>query len=316
MQIEGLMQIAPDELQGTAPPSRARPRAVALGPALPHQLLTLPGDYAALPVAGMPRVAKRETVAFKNTSSTVSVVMTPGLVAEIEVVPQRFYLDMPGNGFGAAGASSLGAGVSYPCVRRSESVSVRWRGFAPASMKPGSLLFSELRGELDPVTCVVDASTRLDVRAEALIPKTLYAFRRCDSHCDPGLESERLETLTLVAPPSSFVLASDARPDEMTNPHVGTFTIVEVPVAPDRAASGTIRLPIGAFERLPRSAPGASPRLLGASGLEVDVEVVGPTAGGDPPSLALHVSALVEPQLRTGTPAPLNPGRLRGFNAP
>jgi hypothetical protein len=308
--------IANEELLGTAAPPRARPRAVVQGPAVPRQLVTLQRDYAAVPIAGTPVVAKGETVAFKETSTSVAVVMARGLVSEIEVGPHRFFLNMAGNGFTGATGTSLGAGARFLCVG-TPPTTARWRGFVPAGLKAGSLDFSELRGELDPFTCVAEATTRLDVRASALIPQTLYAFRRCDGRCDEGFGAERLETLTLVAPPSSFVLASDAKPDDMTNPHVGTFTVLEIPVAPDRAASGTIRLPISAFARLTTLSPGVSlGSVVGASGIELDVEVVGPTPRGDAPTLSVHVSALVEPTPSPGAPAPLNTARLRGFRAP
>jgi hypothetical protein len=305
-----------EELQGTAPPSRARPRAAVEGPRVPHQLLTLPLDYAALPAAETPRVAKGETVAFKETSTSVAVVMARGLVSEVEVGPNRYFLNMAGNGFASPGSSNLLDGARFPCAQ-TQPAAARWRGFVPAGMKPGSLDFSELRGKLDPVTCVVEASTRVDVRAAALVPKTLYAFRRCDARCDDAFGRERLETLTVVAPSSSFVLASDAKPDDMINPHVGSFTVVEIPVAAGRAASARIRLPISLFERFRALAPGASrENVLGASGLEIDVEVVGSTSPAEGPSLTLHVSALVEPAPRPDPAQPLDPRRLRGFRVP
>jgi hypothetical protein len=309
------MEIVLDELRGLAPPERPGPREVVLGPEVRQQMFASELSYNTLPLANSPVTASGETVKFTETHSNVAIVMSPGLVSEIEIGSIRFFLSMAGNPFGG-GAPATGEGARFSCVQGIVGTAVRWRGFRPATVSPESLGYAEFFGTLDRTGCVAVAYTRLEVRATALVPRTLYAFRRCISHCEVGLESERREILTVVAPPSSFVLASDAPPNEMTQPHVGSFTIVEIPVEQSRAASASIRLPVSSEKALRAIAPDPPAfSVLGASGLLVDVEVMGPS-GDQQASLSLHVSTLVEPPPKSAAPGTLNPRSVRGFGTP
>jgi hypothetical protein len=271
-----------------------------------RQLLTLARDYAALPLAGSPVYTRGERVKIDELPDSVAISVSTARVTELEIGTYRFFLDMTGNPFGYT-AGLLGT-PGHPCAGRT-ALPVRWRGFTPTSVTSDSLVFSELTGELDWRACTVESKTRLDARAAALIPRTLYAFRRGDAACEGGWSVDRRETLTVIAPPSEFVLASDAAPDDMTNAHVGSFAVSEIPVAPDRATSTSIVLSVAAFEQLPAAERrGVTPP--GASGVEikVDVEVLGPSPDDAAPLLTLHLSARAasawEAHLRTPNGSP------------
>lgn len=269
--------------------ARAGARAPTQGPALPRQLLSLSRDYASLTLAGRPVSTRGERLRIEEPPDSLAITVSRARVTEVEIGPHRWFLNMPGNPFGYE-RGLLGTPI-HPCEEKT-ALPARWRGFAPASVTAETLVFSELRGELDPAACGVEARTRLDVRAVALVPRTLYAFRRCDEPCATLWSAGRRETLTLVAPPSEFVLAADATPDDMTNPHVGSFSVVEIPVASQRATSATVVLPAFALGSLSESERGAV-TAVGASDLEVDVEVLGPSSD-DAPSLTLHVATLAD----------------------
>jgi hypothetical protein len=215
------------------------------------------------------------------------ITLSKARVTELRVGDERFLFDAPGNPFGYS--PGLVGTSGAPCS--DQPVPVRWRGFTPSSVTPASLLFSEVVGEFDPRACTAESRTRLDVRAEALIPGTLYAYRRCNDLCDPQADGTQRETLTVIAPPSGFALGSDGTVQEMTASHANSFSIVEIPVSPNHAASGTFALSIAAFERLPASERRMAtvPPAVGVE-IKIDVEVLGPSADDPAPSLTLHLS--------------------------
>jgi hypothetical protein len=280
---------AEDAQSENATAARAGGRLPLQGAPVPRQLLTLSRDYASLTLASPPVSTRGERLRIEEPPDRLAITVSRARVTEVEIGPHRWFLNVPGNPFGYA-RGLLGT-PTHPCEEKA-ALPARWRGFSPASVTSETLVFTELRGELDPAACGVEARTRLDVRAVALVPRTLYAFRRCEEACAMGWSAGRRETLTLVAPPSEFVLAADATPDDMTNPHVGSFSVVEIPVASERATSATVVLPTAALERLTESER-RGVTALGASGLELDVELLGPSSN-EAPSLTLHLAALAD----------------------
>jgi hypothetical protein len=266
---------------------------------VPRQLLSLSRDYASLTLAGRPVSSPGERLGFEESEYRLAITVSRARVTEVEVGPHRWFLNMPGNPFGYE-RGLLGT-PTHPCEEKT-ALPARWRGFAPASVTSSTLVFTELRGELDPAACGVEARTRVDVRAVALVPHMLYAFRRCEEPCSKLWSAGRRETLTLVAPPSVFVLAAEAAPDQMREPHVGSFSVIEIPVASERATSATIVLPLATLDRLAESERGGV-TALGAWGLEIDVEVLGPSSD-EAPALTLHLAALSDSLLRAAPSTP------------
>ncbi|NUP07492.1 MAG: hypothetical protein HOW73_15695 [Polyangiaceae bacterium] len=122
-----------------------------------------------------------------------------------------------------------------PCLGGEGTLELEWDGLVPGSWSDTSLEYVRFQGEFRFSGCtgIVKRSGR--VRAKAVIPSFLYAFRSCREACD-GSGDKGEDRVELLAPPSHWMASSVPVP-EQTHPQVGTHTLVSVPLV--RGGSGT-----------------------------------------------------------------------------
>lgn len=238
---------------------------------LPVDVARLTVDLSELPLGGETTAAAGERVQVSSDLREVSMVQSTGLISEIEVQGTRLYTHARTSPFIGSPVmlTPMSASLEGLC-HELRPATIRWRGFRAATASADALDFVELRGPYDPIRCTAAAATRREARARALVPGVLYAFRSCAAHCDPGAELERQETLTLIGPPARMMLESSAELDDVTSPHVGTFSIAELDVCASSIGTVSLNLPLEALRGAVDEAV-----LLGASGARLDVEVRG-----------------------------------------
>ena len=132
-------------------------------------------------------------------------------------------------------------------------------------------------------------------RAVALVPGTVYAFRRCEEGCDlPFGAALRVESLTLIAPSARWVATSSGLPSEPENPEA-PFAFSSTRVAPNGSATVGITL----FDAEHGSDPSKAERnpIDGDNPIRhrtYTVDVVWPA--GSPPEAMLYRGELVVPR--------------------
>ncbi|NUP11686.1 MAG: hypothetical protein HOW73_37040 [Polyangiaceae bacterium] len=124
------------------------------------------------------------------------------------------------------------------CVPRPGTSPVAWEGFSLASWTDLFIDYVRFEGTYDFDTCTAKPTRFARVRAPAVVPGVAYAFRTCVPVCTsvpaPG---SREELLVIVGPPAKWVGATVPWPSMQTNPHVGLFSRIIVPLKRGGSAS-------------------------------------------------------------------------------
>jgi hypothetical protein len=107
-----------------------------------------------------------------------------------------------------------------PCGTRAirTRTEVRWGGIEPADWSADALWFQEFEGTFDTRQCRGVAEKGWRVRARAVRPGLLYAYRRPAS-----------DEIVLIAPPAEWVSATVPEAEQL-QPHVGTLSLVRLPL--------------------------------------------------------------------------------------
>jgi len=94
-------------------------------------------------------------------------------------------------------------------------------------------------GTYDFETCRAKPTRVARVRAPALLPGLAYGFRTCVPVCNaiPDKPGSAEELLVIIGPPAKWVGASVPWPKMQTEPHVGFFTRLIVPLKRGGSAS-------------------------------------------------------------------------------
>lgn len=117
------------------------------------------------------------------------------------------------------------------------------RGFPRDTWSSSGLDYAVYSGVLDHCAGRLDRTHA--TRAMSLVPGVLYAFRACKVGCDtvPTGAAPYAEELTVLGPPADWV-SSSTNPADQTAPHVGSFTMVSVPIRPGSSAVITMHVAI------------------------------------------------------------------------
>ncbi len=152
------------------------------------------------------------------------------LVAEVEIATEPPYRVYGGAKVPATHLRPTPA--PPPCGTRAvrTRVAVWWGGIEPREWSADALWFQELEGVFDTRGCRGVAERGSRVRARALRPGLLYAYRRPST-----------DEIVLVAPPAEWVSAT-LTADEQRTPHVGTLTLVRLPFKAGDSGSALIVL--------------------------------------------------------------------------
>ncbi len=225
-------------------------RTFITGPTRPAVAESFPVDYASMPYLVTSSLSPAEASAGVSFVRTASGLEQPrvgnDLLAEIELGGVRAFTSEPL----AEDASKPAAGATG-CTPRPGTAPVSWEGFAIGSWSDDSIDYVRFEGTYDFETCRARPSRVARTRARALVPGLVYGFKTCVPVCTvapatPGNE----ELLVVIGPPSRWVGATVPWPKMQTEPHVGLFTRLVVPLSRGGAASTFLHVSesdIGAF---------------------------------------------------------------------
>lgn len=271
----------------------APPRKPLLDPPIAEHLSSLRVDLRSLPMAPAEQAARGESVALSVDLSDVSIAMANGMVVELELGDVSVFSQNKSALFHGPANGSVRP-LKVRCSELGER-DVRWRGFVAEGVTPQTMPFVEFTGRYDAKRCKAVASRRRAVTAAAIIPGVIYAFRVCDD-CEANELGPAEERVVVIAPPSPFFLESAASASELPRPHVGSFSIGEIPIKVGSPSSLSLWLPVAAFDA---SGLDEAERMLGAERVKVDLEVSRSSALR-PAEMRLHLAVLkAEPKVKT-----------------
>ena len=273
---------------------RAAPRQPLLETPPPEHLGSVRIDLQRLPLAPPEQAARGESVALNVDLSDVSIAVASGLVVEVQLGDVSVFsqstspmIHGPANGSQRplkTRCSELGDGDA------------RWRGFVAAEVTAETMPFVEFAGRYEAKRCRAVATRRRAVTATAIVPGAIYAFRVCDHYCEANALAPAEERVIVIAPPSPFFLESAANARDLSRPHVGSFSIGEIPIKVGSANSLSLSLPVSAFDA---SGLAEVERMVGAERVKVDLEASRPSAQR-PAEMRLHLAVVkAETKLET-----------------
>lgn len=223
-------------------------------------------DFQSLPILGPVSGGSVEVVVPDRgavlAESTSPGMPTQSLVAEVTAFERRQFTELTSQAslrFMRPFARQLeDARDAAPlCNGESRSTPALLRGFPRENWSSSGLDYAVYSGILD--SCAGTLERTHATRARALVPGVLYAFRACKVGCDtaPAGTPPYAEELTIVGPPADWV-SSSTNVAEQIAPHVGSFSILTVPIRPGSSAVVTMHIAIpnlAYFLGLPRPLP-------------------------------------------------------------
>jgi len=148
------------------------------------------------------------------------------------------------------------------CTPRAGTAPVSWEGFHLSAWTDTHIEYVRYEGTFDFANCKAKPTRVAKVRAPALVPQLVYGFRTCVPVCASApADGASEELLVLIAPPARWVGATVPWPKMQTQPHVGTFSRIIVPLKRGGSASALFNLAkadIDAF-RARRTPPSKTP---------------------------------------------------------
>lgn len=168
----------------------------------------------------------------------------------------------------------------------------RWAGIDRRDWTESAVWFERYEGPFDRGPCRAKAWSGFRVRATALVPGVLYAFRSATS-----------DSLVLVAPPAEWVSAAET-PEELQAPHVGTLSLATLPMKRGRMSSALVVVGatgIDLFDAVRSSRVDTfATRAADYRGLALRTDVIWPAADEAPSALVVvsGVTHLPDVQLR------------------
>lgn len=217
-------------------------RVFITGPARPAVADSFPLDYASMPYLVTSSITPAEA------SAGISFIRTAGgieesrvgndLMVEIELGGVRSFTSEP-----LLEDANKPAAASSRCTPRPGTAPVSWEGFSAATWSDDAIDYVRFEGTYDFETCRAKPSRVARTRARALVRGLVYGFKTCVPVCTsvpaaPGNE----ELLVLIGPPSRWVGATVPWPKMQTEPHVGYFTRIVVPLSRGGAASAFLHV--------------------------------------------------------------------------
>ncbi len=144
-----------------------------------------------------------------------------------------------------------------PFIGTKALVPLEWTTFDTAKRDAKIASVTYAAGMLDMRWLLATIDRAGTVDALALAPGLVYAFRRCEAHCDGGLgDPERVEVVTMVGPPSLWVGTSAN--DHQTVAHDSPFGDVSAPIR--RGSSATLSMLVSRDELRAFAKTGAETR--------------------------------------------------------
>lgn len=250
------------DAQFEMPPPTARSPEPPQLPERPTVLAVFPFDYAGVP---------REEGLWDGDVDPIGLEIGPGdsggfemhvsddLLADLLLGGRRIPID-------GRDAQVIAWESSVPCAARrgSSKRPVALEGVRVATWSAAHLEYVAYAGVLDRQACRGTALPRRRIRAGALIPGLLYAFRRSELAVVPGPrrtgappKADVEETLVLIGPRSGWLATSGARPATYDQGLAG-FTRAELPLRRGSSASLLFHVPRSDLAAFAHRGPGLS----------------------------------------------------------
>jgi len=239
-------------------------------PQRPEVVRTFPLDYGELPfmlTAGVQASDRSATIAFLSDTGKAEprTAILEGMVAEIEAEGLRIFTPLSGANLpevqrvsGSAGAlcpgENSGVGPKPSGVRPlpqppgAAQRSISWEGIRTKTWAKDYIDYVRYEGTMEVGSCRASATRSAVVRAKAIVPGLLYGFRTCVPVCDapPSLNDApvagREEMLVLIGPRAVWTGSSVPWASLQTNPHIGSFSRIVVPLKRGGTASAFINV--------------------------------------------------------------------------
>jgi hypothetical protein len=179
-------------------------------------------------------------------------------------------------------------GVRCVSIAPSRDAPASVQGFRSSSVSREALTFLRLEGSIDSWTCLGRMERIARVRARAVLPGLLYAFR--ERAKDGG------EKLVLVGPQSEWFAMPNDDPQSAPQRTWGSFTRLDLPIERGRAGSALMTVTTFALSSAldaSGSRNGAAVERIGYSGdpmITLSVEVVWPPSAQAPEATAFAAS--------------------------
>lgn len=203
----------------------------------PDVVRSFPIDYASLPhlvAAPMTPAEFDSSISFRRSSAGVErAQVADDRMVEIEISGVRAFTSER-----IEDPLSAGSTPAKGCDPKPGTEPVSWEGFSLATWTDLFIDYVRFEGTYDFTTCRAKPTRFARVRAPALVPGVAYAFRTCSPVCTAApTEAGGEELLVIVAPPARWVGATVPWPKIQTEPHVGLFTRLIVPLERGGSAS-------------------------------------------------------------------------------
>lgn len=217
-------------------------------------------------VSGLPLL---EPLAVSSTSLSSFSIIGPGASAQMMVPIKDFAAQVEINQIVysnfRAGESDAGLRNYSPCTGDVGDRKVEWEGIARKGWTESELEYVRVAGTLSS-SCQFTAKKAAHVRAKAVVPGMIYAYRECVGGCDPKGE----ESLVLIGPAAQWLASSAPWPSDQLRRQDGAFSRVKMPLTKGGSASVTLNAnhaSIRDFVSLRQSVPteDSGQRLLAAS---------------------------------------------------
>jgi hypothetical protein len=268
---------------GDPPPPR---RKVIDSPARPTFATVEDLDYAALPLTKPRQLTTGPEESFKIDWEHYDSNVTPMAAPTQEIYFPPFDANLRIGDRAFIPAEKVGYGYG----RLPSSGKADWFVVDDAASSFRSATVRRYEGSIEPPTkgpgwrngSVATAESAETVRAVALVPGRLYAFRRCTKGCDGSLSSgDRREELGIVAPRAFWTSATDSLTDSERDPGGTAHVVRTAALAPGSSASLSVVL----ADVRTTPAPGKK-----SGRVTVDIDSV--WVEGSEPTLTLYVGGL------------------------
>lgn len=231
------------------PPAVGNPGATAREPLKaamrPDVTKSFPLDYASLPYLIATPLSAEDSSAgvamVRSANGAEQARVGNDLLAEIELGSLRVFTSEP---LVEASSDSKDParnpkGDSVPdCTTRPGTSPIKWEGFALGTWSDRFIDYVRYEGTYDYERCKAKPTRAARVRATALIPGVAYAFRTCVPVCGSVPDAPTSEEqLVIIGPPSKWVGSTAPLTKMQTEPHVGLFTRLIVPLKRGGSAS-------------------------------------------------------------------------------
>ncbi|NUP11684.1 MAG: hypothetical protein HOW73_37030 [Polyangiaceae bacterium] len=124
-----------------------------------------------------------------------------------------------------------------PCYSGMAGSAATWEAIAIGSWTPETLELTRYEGTVDGSGCKATAKKVSQVKARAIIPSLVYAYRDCVGACAGSGSAKGEEVLNVLGPASEWLSSSAPWPTEQLKKQQGLFSHARVPLEKGGSAS-------------------------------------------------------------------------------